>query len=125
MRILPLKVLATKYSHGKRDSIHHHLLDIISETATVLELTQKPPYTTPSESRCRPDNDANDSNNTTTATNNSSNNHTTTTTNNNNNTAAAAGCGGGGIVDSIIISIIVIIIIIIIIIIRSSSRIHK
>ena len=33
---------------GKRDSIHHHLPDAISETANVLELRQKLLYTTPS-----------------------------------------------------------------------------
>ena len=33
---------------GKRDSIHHHLLEVTSETATVLELRRKPLYTTPS-----------------------------------------------------------------------------
>ena len=33
---------------GKRDSIHHHLLGAISETADVLELRQKLLYTTPS-----------------------------------------------------------------------------
>ena len=33
---------------GKRDSIHRHLLEVISETATVPELRQKLLYTTPS-----------------------------------------------------------------------------
>ena len=33
---------------GKRDSVHHHLLEVIFETATVLELRQKLPHTTPS-----------------------------------------------------------------------------
>ena len=33
---------------GKRDSIHHHLLETISETANVLELKQKLLYTIPS-----------------------------------------------------------------------------
>ena len=33
---------------GKRDSILHHLLETISETASVLELRQKLLYTTPS-----------------------------------------------------------------------------
>ena len=36
------------YECGKRDSIHHHLLEAISETAKVLELRQKFLYTTPS-----------------------------------------------------------------------------
>ena len=34
--------------YGKRDSIHHHLLEAISETANVLELRQKLLCTTPS-----------------------------------------------------------------------------
>ena len=33
---------------GKRDSIHHHLLEAVSETANVLESRQKLLYTTPS-----------------------------------------------------------------------------
>ena len=33
---------------GKRDSVHHHLLEAISETANVPELRQKLLYTTPS-----------------------------------------------------------------------------
>ena len=33
---------------GKRDSIHHHLLKVTLETATVPELRQKLLYTTPS-----------------------------------------------------------------------------
>ena len=33
---------------GKRDSIHHHLLEVIFETATVPESRQKLLYTTPS-----------------------------------------------------------------------------
>ena len=33
---------------GKGDSIHHHLLEAVSETANVLELRQKLLYTTPS-----------------------------------------------------------------------------
>ena len=33
---------------GKRDSIHHHLPEVIVETATVPELRQKLLYTTPS-----------------------------------------------------------------------------
>ena len=32
--------------NGKRDSIHHHLLEATSETANVLELRQKLLYTT-------------------------------------------------------------------------------
>ena len=28
------------YMYGKSDSIHHHLLEVISETANVLELRQ-------------------------------------------------------------------------------------
>ena len=36
---------------GKRDVIHHDLLEATSETATVLEWRQKPLYTTPSCSR--------------------------------------------------------------------------
>ena len=35
-------------SGGKRDSIHHHLLEVIFETATVPELRQTILYTTPS-----------------------------------------------------------------------------
>ena len=35
----------------KRDFIHHHLLETISETADVLELRPKLLYTTPSTSR--------------------------------------------------------------------------
>ena len=34
--------------YGKRDSIHRHLLEAVSETANVLELRQKLLYTTPS-----------------------------------------------------------------------------
>ena len=34
--------------HGKTDSIHHHLLEVISETANVLESRQTFLYTTPS-----------------------------------------------------------------------------
>ena len=34
---------------GKRDSLHHHLLEAVSETANGLELRQKLLYTTPSE----------------------------------------------------------------------------
>ena len=33
---------------GKRDSIHHHLLEVTFETANVLGLRQKLLYTTPS-----------------------------------------------------------------------------
>ena len=29
-----------QYMYGKRDSIHHHLLEVMSETATVLETTK-------------------------------------------------------------------------------------
>ena len=36
-----------RYMSGKRDSIHHHLLEAISETANVLELKQKLLYTIP------------------------------------------------------------------------------
>ena len=38
----------TRPAIGKGDPIHHHLLDVISETATMLESRQKPLYTTPS-----------------------------------------------------------------------------
>ena len=34
--------------YGKKDSIHHHLLEAVSKTANVLELRQKLLYTTPS-----------------------------------------------------------------------------
>ena len=40
---------SVQISLGKIDSIHHHLLQTISETATVLELKQKLLYTTSSE----------------------------------------------------------------------------
>ena len=36
------------FAFGKRDSLHHHLLEAVSETANVLELRQKLLYTTPS-----------------------------------------------------------------------------
>ena len=39
---------ANNKNTGKRDSIHHHLLEAIPETANVLELRQKLLYTTPS-----------------------------------------------------------------------------
>ena len=41
-------VLSTWGILGKRDSIHYHLLEAISETATVLKLRQKLLYSTPS-----------------------------------------------------------------------------
>ena len=39
---------ASRRGDGKRDPIHHHLLETISEAANVLELRQKLLYTTPS-----------------------------------------------------------------------------
>ena len=38
---------ASFWSSGRRDSIHHHLLEAISEIASVLESRQTPLYTTP------------------------------------------------------------------------------
>ena len=40
--------VASGRATGKRDSIHHHLLEAVSETADVLESRQKPLCTTPS-----------------------------------------------------------------------------
>ena len=42
-------------SFGKRDSIHHHLLEVTSETATAPDLRRKPLYATPSGWRWRID----------------------------------------------------------------------
>ena len=36
------------FNNGKRDSLHHHLLEVMFETATVPELRQTLLYTTPS-----------------------------------------------------------------------------
>ena len=41
-------VIAKGVRLAKRDSVHHHLLEAISETATVLELRRKLLYATPS-----------------------------------------------------------------------------
>ena len=40
-RSLRACVMSRAYPFGKRDSMHHHLLEAISETANVLDLIQK------------------------------------------------------------------------------------
>ena len=46
--VVGVDVAPRRDAPGKRDSIHHHLLETVSKTANVLELRQKLPYTTPS-----------------------------------------------------------------------------
>ena len=46
--IYTFTLAATDRCFRKRDSIHHHLLEALSETAHVLELKQIPLCTTPS-----------------------------------------------------------------------------